>query len=440
MDALYDVRIVDGPAAVVCWALALAGLGSLVILAARPRNDPWHRILMICAGAVAAAAAITAVAHWLLVDIANVFPEDLPAEVLTASGFGVLGAVLAVAALVRIGFARRAWGRRVVAILSAAAMALLSGQLINAYFGLNLTLADLAGVSLSHIRPFDPSLDRSAHPTAALGAWSRAGGLPPSGELRTVQIPAPSSGFAARPTYVYLPPAYFAPTRPELPVLLLVPGQPGNPSDWIVGGRLRHKLDRFAADHGGVAPVAVVVDPNGSPSANTMCMDTKLGRAESYLVNDVIPWVKKHVSVAEDPSLWAAGGFSFGGTCAVQLLAKHPELVTSALGFAAEQEPALAKDRTKTIDLAFDGDAAAFASEVPAHFFASSRHEGLLFLAAGSRDQDFTRQARVIAAQAQASGVEVHEFSADGEGHSWEMIAKAWPSGLDLLARRWGIA
>ncbi|MEA5456108.1 alpha/beta hydrolase-fold protein [Sinomonas sp. JGH33] len=441
MDALYDVRIVDGPVAVVCWVLALAGLGTLAVLAARPRKDPWHRAAIICLGAVVAAAAVTGVVHWLLVDIGNVFPEDLPAEVLVASGFGVLGVVLAVAALIRIGLARRAWRLRVFAVLSAAAMALLSGQLINAYFGLNLTVADLAGVSLSHIRPLDASLERPARPTAALAAWNRSDVLPAHGELRTAKIPATSSGFSARPAYVYLPPAYFAPTRPELPVLLLVPGQPGNPSDWIVGGRLRHKLDRFAADHGGVAPVAVVVDPNGSPSANTMCMDTKLGRSESYLVQDVVPWVKEHLSVAADASMWAAGGFSFGGTCSVQLLAKHPELVGSALGFAAEQEPALAKDRAKTIDLAFDGDAAAFESEVPETFFASRRHDGLLlFLAAGSRDQDFTRQAKVIAGQAQASGVEVHEFSADGEGHSWEMIAKAWPSGLDLLARRWGIA
>ncbi|NUP74666.1 MAG: hypothetical protein HOQ07_08480 [Sinomonas sp.] len=46
----------------------------------------------------------------------------------------------------------------------------------------------------------------------------------------------------------------------------------------------------------------------------------------------------------------------------------------------------------------------------------------------------------MIAGQAKSSGVEVHEAVGDDEGHSWEMIAKTWPYGLELLARHWGIA
>ncbi|WP_422933579.1 alpha/beta hydrolase [Sinomonas sp. P47F7] len=441
MDAFYELRIVDGPLAVACWVLAIAGAVLLVALAAAPRLRKCGRALIILGGAIVVTVVATGVVHWLLVDIFNVFPEDLPIEVLVASGVGVFGVVLAVTAVVRLGLARRAWGRRVGAVASAAAMSLLAAQLVNAYFGLNLTFGDLAGVSLSRIHPLEGQLERSSAPSVPLADWSSQGGLPPNGELRSVQIPTPVSGFTTRPAYVYLPPAYFAPTRPQLPVLLLIPGQPGNPSDWLSGGRLRLKLDRFAAEHGGVAPIAVVVDPNGSPSANTMCMDTKIAHAETYLVQDVVPWIKSHLSAATDPRLWAAGGFSFGATCSVQLLAKHPEIVTSALGFAAEQEPALAKDRTKTIDLAFDGDTAAFEEQTPSRQFAERRHDGLmLFLAAGSRDRDFQRQADVVAGQARDSGVDVHRALADGEGHSWEMIAKTWQAGMALLAVRWGLA
>ncbi|WP_136609719.1 alpha/beta hydrolase [Sinomonas albida] len=437
----YELRIVDGPLAVACWTLAVAGAVLLVALAASPSLRSWGRPLVILGGAIAVTVAVTGVVHWLLVDVMNVFPEDLPVDVLVASGIGVFGVVLAVTAVVRLGLARRVWHRRAGAVASAAAMSLLAAQLVNAYFGLNLTFGDLAGVSLSRIRPLEGQLERAAAPAVSLASWSPQAGLPPNGELRSVQIPAPTSGFKARQAYVYLPPAYFAPTRPELPVLLLIPGQPGNPSDWLSGGRLRHKLDRFAAAHGGVAPVAVVIDPNGSPSANTMCMDAKAGRAETYLVRDVVPWIRSHLSVTVDPRFWAAGGFSYGGTCSVQLLAKHPEIVSSALGFAAEQEPALAKDRTKTIDLAFDGDTAAFEEQIPARQFAERRHDGLLlFLAAGSRDQDFQRQATIVAGQARESGVDVHTALADGEGHSWEMIAKTWDAGMALLAARWGLA
>ncbi|MGN6403472.1 alpha/beta hydrolase [Sinomonas sp.] len=441
MDALYQLRIIDGPVAVACWVLGVVGSTTLLALAIMGRHRDWRRGVVLMAVTFVLAVVLTGVVHWILVDLLNVFPEDLPAEVLTASGFGVLGLLLAMLTLVRLGAARRAWGRRAVSVLAAAATVLLSGQLVNAYFGLNRTIADLAGVSTAHVAQLEPALERSGSRSVPLGRWSRPPeGLPHTGDLRTAPIPGAVSGFKARPAYIYLPPAYFAPTRPELPVLLLMPGQPGNPSDWLSGGRLREKLDLFAAEHGGIAPVAVVVDPLGSPSANTMCMDTKLGAAETYLVRDVIPWIKTHLTVATTADRWASGGFSFGGTCSVQLLAKHPDLVSGALAFAAEEEPALAKERSKTIDLAFDGDAAAFDSQVPSHFFAASRHDGLLlFLAAGSRDQDFQRQAAVIGEHAGASGVEVHHAVADGEGHSWEMIAKTWLEGMSLLAQRWGL-
>lgn len=438
MDALYELRIVDGPVAVVCWVLGVLGAAALVLFAVIGHRRGWRRGLVFAAASVVLAVAVTGTVHWILVDVLNVFPEDLPAEVLTAAGFGVLGVLLCIVGLVCLGPARRAWGRRVIAILSAGMTILLAAQLANAYFGLNRTVADLAGVSIAHVRALEPGLERGGSPSVPLEHWTRPTSLPHTGDLRTTPIPGTISGFKARPAYIYLPPAYFAAPRPELPVLLLMPGQPGNPSDWLSGGRLREKLDQFAAEHHGVAPVAVVVDPLGNPSTNTMCMDTKIGKAESYLVRDVVPWIKTHLSVATTADRWAAGGFSFGGTCSVQLLAKHPELVSGALGFAAEQEPALAKDRAKTIDVAFDGDVAAFEAEVPAHFFAARRHDGqFLFLAAGAKDHDFMRQAEVVAGQARASGIEVHPAVADGEGHSWEMIAKAWPEGLKLLAQHW---
>ncbi|GHG44996.1 esterase [Sinomonas cellulolyticus] len=436
MDWLYGLRVVDGPLAVACLVLGVLGAAFLVwtVLSRRPRL----RGALLFVGSLVLTAALTLAGHWLLVDILNVFPEDLPGEVLSWSGVGVAGVVLGAVGLVRLGLSRRAWGRRVAAVLSSLALVLVAAQQINAYFGLYLTVADLAGVSVSRIQQFGPELDRSAAGSVPLMAWEHPAGLPANGELRKVHLPNTNSGFAARDAYVYLPPAYFASTRPELPVLLLMAGQPGNPSDWLSGGQLRVTMDRFAAKHDGVAPVAVVVDPIGTPSSNTLCMDTRLGKAETYLIDDAVPWIKQHLTVAADARKWAAGGFSFGGTCAVQLLAKHPELFSSALGFAPEKEPSLAKERRKTIEVAFGGDEAAFEANIPEHFFRVGDHTGqFLFLAAGDRDTDFMAQADVVAAQAHAGGVEVQEQFVPGEGHSWDMISRSMPTGLDALAERW---
>jgi hypothetical protein len=79
----------------------------------------------------------------------------------------------------------------------------------------------------------------------------------------TSPIPGTVSGFTARDAFVYLPAAYTSQSRPLLPVLVLVSGQPGGPQDWIVSGELQSHLDSFAQANGGLAPVTVVVDPNG---------------------------------------------------------------------------------------------------------------------------------------------------------------------------------
>ena len=69
-----------------------------------------------------------------------------------------------------------------------------------------------------------------------------------------------------------------------------------------------------------MAPVTVVVDPNGSASGNTLCMDSRIARADTFLARDVPDWIKRTLDVDPDPRQWAAGGFSFGGTCAMQMV------------------------------------------------------------------------------------------------------------------------
>jgi hypothetical protein len=54
---------------------------------------------------------------------------------------------------------------------------------------------------------------------------------------------------------LYLPPAYLGSVRARLPVLVLIPGQPGGPEDWLLAGRLAAVMDAFAAAHDGLAPV-----------------------------------------------------------------------------------------------------------------------------------------------------------------------------------------
>lgn len=446
MGFAESIRIADGP---VLWAACAAGIaGTLYLL--RPIAG-WKRTPALRAAAVPVAALVLAVVlvlgvHWLLVYAVPVFPDVLPPEVL-------LWAVPAVAALLLAAYRVRTLLRSsprpdrarkatTVAAAACAGVLALSAVQINAYFGLNHTVSDLTGTAVARIQNLETDLKRQPDdpPAVALAGWKAHGALPSSGLIRKATIPGTASGFVSREAYVYLPPAYQAVPRPELPVLVLFAGQPGAPADWVTGGALRSRMDRFAAAHHGVAPVVVVVDPNGSPNSNLLCMDSHIAQADTFLSRDVPAWIRATFAVAPEPRYWAAGGFSFGATCAVQMVTRHPDIYSASLAFASEKEPALAKERHKTIEASFGGDTVAFERQTPLHLMQSRRYDGnAIYFGAGERDTQFVEYMDVLADAARGAGFTVQERLVPGTGHSWEVAARGLPAGLDFLGRRWGI-
>jgi S-formylglutathione hydrolase FrmB len=463
VDFIEDLRVVDGPVLWIAWTAGTAGLLYLLWQgrrhAARPANGGKTAprrlaFLLPPVAAVLAAAALLAGAHWALIYVFSVFPGELPREVLAWS-------LPAVAALLL--WLMRLWGIwgptraarapgpngprrpvRTTAVATAALLGvvLLSAVQINGYFGLNHTVSDLTGTALARIQPLEDGLKRATGPSAAvsLSGWNPPADLPGGGVLRRAGIPGTSSGFASREAYVYLPPAYQASPRPALPVLVLFAGQPGAPADWLTGGALRSRMDQYAAAHQGVAPVVVVVDPNGSASGNTLCMDSMIARADTFLAEDVPAWINRTLDVDPDPQQWAAGGFSFGATCAVQMVTRHPDVYSSALAFSSEQEPALAKEREKTIAAAYGGDTEAFDRQTPLRLMREHRFEDhAIYFAAGERDPEFVGYLEVLSDAARAAGFTVETRLVPDAGHSWETGSRGLPAGLDFLASRWGI-
>lgn len=186
--------------------------------------------------------------------------------------------------------------------------------------------------------------------------------------------------------------------------------------------------------------MVVVVDPNGSAAGNTMCMDSRIARADTFLAEDVPAWINRTLDVDPDPRQWAAGGFSFGATCALQMVTRHPDIYSSALAFSSEQEPALAKEREKTIAASFGGDAEAFDRQTPLRIMRDRRFDAhAIYFAAGERDPEFVGYLEVLSAAARAAGFSVEARLVPGAGHSWETGSSGLPAGLDFLASRWGI-
>ncbi len=437
MGAISGFDLISGPFPVLVGSLACVA-GAFLLLFRRRR---W--VLYFGACAVLAAAGAWAI-NWYLVTLSGITAHDLPLQVIWWIGAGVLAVLLMARNLV---FGGR-W-RKLLAPVAMAVIMLTVVVQINLYFDIYRTIGDVTGASTAAIAPLAPSTanpSKDSSPADPAGApvidhWVQPPGLPTHGTVNSVRIPGNVSGFIGRPGYVYLPPAYQAASHPLLPVLVLVPGQPGSPADWLRAGQLQPVMDAFASAHHGLAPVVVVPDVNGSSSANTMCMDSGIAKTDTYLSVDVPAWIKTTLTVDPDPGHWAIGGFSFGGTCALQMAALHPRTYPSAIDLSGEAEPALFASRTATIQAAFGGNTAAFDARTPLHVMAKTRYpDSWIYFAAGGQDRLFTGYTNEVAGAAKAAGMTVSTHTVADVGHSWAVTLYATGPALTWLAQRLGLA
>jgi S-formylglutathione hydrolase FrmB len=220
-----------------------------------------------------------------------------------------------------------------------------------------------------------------------------------------------------------------------LPVLVLLSGQPGSPDDWLTGGDLAARMNAFAALNHGLAPVVVMPDPLGSPLANPLCLDSRLGKAASYLRVDVPAWVTAHLQAQP---VRAIGGFSSGGTCALQMALTAPDVYPDFVDISGQAEPTLGT-HAETVDAAFGGDEAAFRAVNPLDLLAARAFPDTQgYLVAGSEDRDYRPQAERVYTALRAAHVAATLAVLPG-GHTWTVWGPGLEAALPWLADRLGL-
>jgi S-formylglutathione hydrolase FrmB len=334
------------------------------------------------------------------------------------------------------------WRGRVTAGLAALAAVVVAAGQANAYFSQYPTLRAAFGLT-APATPFEQlaapvSLVVSTPNEGWLSdVWQPPARMPARGAVSEVVIPS-SRGFGARPAWVYLPPAYLASPRARLPVLVLVAGQPGSPRDWIDAGELPKVMDRFAAAHGGLAPVVVMPDDLGSLLANPLCLDSRLGNVETYLAVDVPAWVRGHLQVATGSKGWAIAGYSQGGTCALQLAVRAPSVYPNFVDISGQREPTLGS-RKRTVDRAFGGDAGAFTRVNPLDVLRTARYPGTAgMIIAGVHDNQYRPEARDVFDSCRRAGMDMRMTELPG-GHSWAVWRPGLRHSLPWLTHRLGL-
>lgn len=340
-------------------------------------------------------------------------------------GFVVLS-VLLVVGLALLLWRRR--GRLALALVTLVLVLVNSAAGINASFDYFRTLGDVLGL---------PPSDE-----LALAALLARRDVPAAGVVTTLTTPPKSSGFAARPTVVYVPPAWFARPRPALPVVMLMHGTPGTPQDWIDGGQAAAAADAYAAAHRGRAPILVMPDINGTLDADTECVDGPAGRAETYLTVDVPAFVRQVFHTAPPGKDWAVAGLSEGGSCAMMLALRHPqqfETFGDYAGLAGPRSGDTNADTGSAVDVLFGGSSQAFAAHEPTALLAARRFPALGgWFEVGDADAEPFAATQALVPQARRAGITACEVVVPGGGHTFDVFSRAFADSLPWIAGRIG--
>ena len=354
--------LLSGP---LLWLLYAAGLAGLVGLL-WGRGRPWWALkvpLAVGLGLVVAVVVELVVDHAL-----ELFsPEDLGWAALVAVGLIVLAVALAL-------LKESAWRRRWIALIAVVGVIFGSLTLVNSYFSYYPDVGSLFGQAGGDVTnlpskthptgPSTPDSDVSRPPATGPieTRWTPPPGLRTQGTLSEVSIPGTVSGWnPGRTDWVYLPPAAYAANAPDLPVLVLLPGDPGSPDSWAVNLKVGDLLDAYAAQHHGLAPIVVMADSRGTKE-DPGCVDSKVGNVFTFLTKDVPTWVAANVPHAvTDTKKWAVGGLSAGGSCGLQLVVNAPQEFKTFVNYSGLDYISWS-GRSDAIAGLFDGDAKAYAA------------------------------------------------------------------------------
>lgn len=226
----------------------------------------------------------------------------------------------------RIGHTRRRRRRGWLLVLPATMLtACCLADSVNAYFSYLPNVSDVLSAVVDQPLPRLPNtVPATAHARVA-------------GELAVLTIPDRGSSFGRSSAWVWLPPQYFTEPDRRLPVVYLFHGSPGAPKDWFHGGRADRVGQRLAAR--GLPVIEVAPRMSHGWLDDSECVDGIHERAESHLVQDVIPTVDSslHTIASRQGRIFA--GMSAGGFCALNLGLRHRELTATILDLSGLTEP-----------------------------------------------------------------------------------------------------
>jgi S-formylglutathione hydrolase FrmB len=333
------------------------------------------------------------------------------------------------AGLVVAGWRRAHWPRRIAGLVAVLLAVVSAGSAVNQTFSYYPTFDRLFGKSANHF------LDNAQLNDLRVQV-AKTGQLPDHGATLSVVIPGTGLKSTPRPAYVWVPPAWFARNRPQLPVIELLHGTPGSPSDWTKASYADATALAFAEQHHGIAPILVMPDVNGSWSADSECVNsTKFGDLATYLAKTVPAFMRKNFNASTAPGSVAVAGLSEGGMCATALALNNPKEYAAFGNYSGDASPMYGQDSPQqTIQILFDGSQAKYNAFNPPYLLTHGRFAGLSgWFEAGAQDTEALPAARALAPLAANAGIDTCIATPPG-AHSFVFWQQAFSDSLPWLS------
>lgn len=435
-----NLPITTGFVPLLLYALAAAALAWLV----------WggRRHLTRSVPVAAGAAAVLAAAIWLVTErVWNLWGSPLPQRVYAYAGLGILAVLLIVPKMRQL----RRLPARVAVLPAALVVVVASASLINQNFEYFPTLGSVFGDTGAKIETLDQFTtqergDRTTRtapqePATTFANWTPPPNMPGHGTLVQAAIPATVSHQVSSTSYIYLPPAYLATPRADLPVLVLIHGVPGGAMDWLRNGRIAQFMDDYATAHKGLAPIVVMPDAGGNGAAYPpLCLDSRQGRAGTYLSRDVPDWVEATFGAGRhSSSQWAVGGFSYGGTCAMQLAMNYPDVYPTFIDSSGENQPTIRQGHQVLLQQYFGGSAEAFKKQNALDVLKTRKYPATAgIVTVGAADPFYRPQGIQVYQAMKSAGINVQYQEAPG-GHAWTAWRYGIEQNMDWLMGRLGV-
>ncbi len=407
--------------------IVILGLGA-TLLSFRWKDGVWER--QVIYGLPITLALVGLVA--LLVDGLALIPHQFPNSYYLWVGLVLLAGVVGV-----IGWTRFGNWRRAVSLLSVFLSAAMAATLINKQYQYYPTLGSLFGVDAQN----QVSL-RQLEAIRARARKEHGGALPAHGFTIEVPIPGKESHFVGRDAFVWVPPSWVANEKIKLPVIELLAGIPGQPSDWTRAAMADVTAREFADAHHGLAPLIVMPDQNGSFSNDTECVNSPRGQAETYLTVDVPTFMRTHFNASTARNSLALAGLSEGGLCSIMLTLRHPDEFTAFADYAGLTSPTVGEtvDPPATIRALFGGSQAAYDQHDPLYLLRHQRFANTGgWFEVGTDDSGPLAAQRTLVPLATSAGIFTCSKEVAGEGHDFRLWEKAFRDSLPFLSWQLGL-